>query len=49
MLEDPKIYLLQPHPSQVISILRAIGIGDNEEKLQNNLLQILTGEVNLLH
>ncbi len=38
-------YLFQPHPAQIISIFRILGVGDPDpEKLQNNLVQIGTGE-----
>ncbi|CAF5099922.1 unnamed protein product, partial [Rotaria sp. Silwood1] len=37
-------YLLQPHAAQVISIFRMLGIGDKNEELKNNLVQIGTGE-----
>ncbi|CAF0744473.1 unnamed protein product [Adineta steineri] len=37
-------YLLQPHAAQIISIFRMLGIGDKQEELKNNLVQIRTGE-----
>ena len=37
-------YLLQPHPSQVISIFRMLSCGDTDDKIKNNLVQIGTGE-----
>ncbi|CAF1341009.1 unnamed protein product [Rotaria sp. Silwood1] len=37
-------YLLQPHAAQVIAIFRMLGIGDKNEELKNNLVQIGTGE-----
>jgi len=37
-------YLMQPHAAQVISIFRLLGIGEGKSKLQNNLVQIGTGE-----
>ncbi|CAF4529650.1 unnamed protein product [Rotaria sp. Silwood2] len=43
-LEDQNNYLFQPHAAQVISIFRMLGIGDIEERLINNLVQIGTGE-----
>ncbi|CAF4652281.1 unnamed protein product [Rotaria sp. Silwood2] len=43
-LKDQNNYLLQPHATQVISIFRMLGIGDTEERLINNLVQIGTGE-----
>ncbi|XP_065682287.1 uncharacterized protein LOC124816231 [Hydra vulgaris] len=67
-IENQKSYLLTPHPSQVISIFRILGIGYielkqvkslsetfksvvynekqlvNNDKLQNNLVQVGTGE-----
>ncbi|CAF1137415.1 unnamed protein product, partial [Didymodactylos carnosus] len=42
--EDKNNYLLQPHAAQIISIFRMLGIGDTKEKLNNNLVQIGTGE-----
>ncbi|CAF0939888.1 unnamed protein product [Adineta steineri] len=41
---DRKNYLLQPHAAQVVSIFRMLGVGDENEKLKNNLVQIGTGE-----
>ncbi|CAF4090243.1 unnamed protein product, partial [Rotaria sordida] len=43
-LTEKDNYLLQPHAAQVISIFRMLGIGDTEEELKNNLVQIGTGE-----
>lgn len=37
-------FLIQPHPAQIIGIFRIFGIGDSEEKLENNLVQIGTVE-----
>ncbi|CAF0898623.1 unnamed protein product [Adineta steineri] len=37
-------YLLQPHAAQIIAIFRMLGIGDKKEDLNNNLVQIGTGE-----
>ena len=37
-------YLIQPHAAQVVSIFRMLGIGDKNEQLVNNLVQIGTGE-----
>ena len=43
--DSKEIYLFQPHPAQVISIFRILGIGYSDpEQLQNNLVQIGTGE-----
>ena len=39
-----KQYLMQPHPAQVVSILRMLCCGDHDEKIKNNLVQIGTGE-----
>lgn len=36
--------LRQPHAAQIISIFRMLGIGDKKELLENNLVQIGTGE-----
>jgi len=41
---DQRSFLLQPHPAQVISIFRLLGIGATTEVLENNLIQINTGE-----
>ncbi len=43
-LDNQNSYLLKPHAAQVISIFRLLGIGDEQEKLSNNLVQIGTGE-----
>ncbi|CAF0938955.1 unnamed protein product [Adineta steineri] len=43
-VEDKQSYLLQPHAAQVISIFRMLGIGDKNEELKNNLVQVGTGE-----
>ncbi|CAF3762063.1 unnamed protein product, partial [Rotaria sp. Silwood1] len=43
-MERKDNYLLQPHAAQVISIFRMLGIGDDKEELENNLVQIGTGE-----
>ncbi|CAF2540353.1 unnamed protein product [Rotaria sp. Silwood2] len=37
-------YFFKPHAAQVVSILRMLGIGDKNEKLENNLVQIGAGE-----
>ena len=42
--QDREYYLFQPHPAQVISIFRIFGVGDDTSRLQNNLIQIGTGE-----
>ncbi|CAF4739828.1 unnamed protein product, partial [Rotaria sp. Silwood2] len=42
--DNQESYLLQPHAAQVVAIFRMLGIGDKEEKLNNNLVQIGTGE-----
>ncbi|CAF2542951.1 unnamed protein product [Rotaria sp. Silwood2] len=42
--EDKNNYLLQPHAAQVISVFRMVGIGDKNEELTNNLVEIGTGE-----
>ena len=42
--EEGEGYLFQPHPAQVISIFRILGIGEDKEELINNLAQIKTGE-----
>ncbi|CAF4542845.1 unnamed protein product [Rotaria sp. Silwood2] len=42
--EDKNNYLLQPHAAQVISVFRMLGIGDKNEELTNNLVEIGTGE-----
>ena len=39
-----KKFLFQPHAGQVISILRMINCGDKDMKIQNNLVEIGTGE-----
>ncbi|ETO32257.1 hypothetical protein RFI_04860, partial [Reticulomyxa filosa] len=41
---DQETYLLQPHPAQVISIFRVLGIDESKSGLVNNLVQIGTGE-----
>jgi len=43
-LGDQETYLLQPHAAQVISIFRLLGVGDKKEVMQNNLIEISTGE-----
>jgi len=43
-LNDRDNFLLQPHAAQVISIFRILGVGATKEDLQNNLVQIGTGE-----
>ena len=43
-VNNRETYLLQPHPAQVISIFRILGIGDKNVDLSNNLVQIGTGE-----
>ncbi|CAF4248425.1 unnamed protein product [Rotaria sp. Silwood2] len=43
-LYDRNNYLIQPHAAQIISIFRLLGIGDDNEELMNNLVQIETGE-----
>ena len=43
-VENQDMYLLRPHPAQVISILRLFGNGDDREALTNNLIEIGTGE-----
>ena len=43
-MNDRQNFLLQPHAAQVISIFRLLGVGATDEKLQNNLVQIGTGE-----
>ncbi|CAF4122389.1 unnamed protein product [Adineta steineri] len=42
--DDQDSYLLQPHAAQIIAIFRMLGIGDRKEELNNNLVQIGTGE-----
>ncbi|ETO33243.1 hypothetical protein RFI_03864 [Reticulomyxa filosa] len=42
--EDQDSYLLQPHPAQVISIFRMLGIDESKVGLTKNLVQIGTGE-----
>lgn len=42
-LQDQKTYLLQPHPAQVVSIFRLLGIGESCG-LDNHLIEIGTGE-----
>ncbi|CAF4322129.1 unnamed protein product [Rotaria sp. Silwood2] len=42
--EDKHNYLLQPHTAQIVSIFRMLGIGDRNEELSNNLVEIGTGE-----
>jgi hypothetical protein len=42
--EENKKYLLTPHPAQVVSIFCMLGLDKNEEFLQNNLVEIKTGE-----
>ena len=37
-------FLRQPHAAQVISIFRMLGIGGKDERLENHLVQIGTGE-----
>ena len=43
-LTDKQNYLLQPHAGQIASIFSMLGIGDKREGLNNNLIQIGTGE-----
>lgn len=43
-VENQDMYLIRPHPAQVISILRLFGNGDDKETLTNNLIEIGTGE-----
>ena len=42
--KDPETILLKPHTIQVITILRLLGCIDSPTKLQNQLMQIGTGE-----
>ena len=42
--EFQEFYQMKPHPAQVISIFRLLGIGDDNEDLINNLCEIGTGE-----
>lgn len=42
--QEIRNYLFQPHGAQIIGLLRIFGSGDKTECLQNNLVQILTGE-----
>ncbi|KAL4434988.1 hypothetical protein ABPG74_017744 [Tetrahymena malaccensis] len=42
--EEKEIYLFQPHAGQAISIFRLLGLGYKEDGLQNNFIQIGTGE-----
>lgn len=41
---NKKSYLFKPHPAQVISIFRMLGVGDDKEQLTKNLIEIKTGE-----
>ncbi|ETO10976.1 hypothetical protein RFI_26400 [Reticulomyxa filosa] len=43
-VENQNSYLLQPHPAQVISIFRMLGIDESKKELISNLIQIGTGE-----
>ena len=43
-LDDQKNYLVQPHAAQVVAIFRLLSIGDTQEDLINNLVEIRTGE-----
>ncbi|ETO21276.1 hypothetical protein RFI_15929, partial [Reticulomyxa filosa] len=43
-VDDQKSCLVQPHPAQVISIFRMLGIEENKTGLTNHLIQIGTGE-----
>ncbi|CAF3191489.1 unnamed protein product [Rotaria sp. Silwood2] len=43
-LSDKQNYLLQRHAAQVISLFRMLSIGDQKERLNNNLIQVGTGE-----
>jgi len=42
--ENKESYLFIPHPAQILSIFRIFGCGDDNNSLQNNLVQIGTGE-----
>ncbi|CAF4448974.1 unnamed protein product [Rotaria sp. Silwood2] len=43
-IENKNSYLLKPHAAQVVSIFRMLSLGDKNEELKNNLVQIGTGE-----
>ncbi|CAF2919583.1 unnamed protein product [Rotaria sp. Silwood2] len=43
-VENKNTYLLKLHAAQVVSIFRMLSLGDKNEELKNNLVQIETGE-----
>ncbi|ETO08110.1 hypothetical protein RFI_29276 [Reticulomyxa filosa] len=43
-VKDQDSYLVQPHPAQVISIFRILGVEEKTKGLTNHLIQIGTGE-----
>ena len=43
---DKKSYLFKPHPAQIISIFRMLGIGDDKEQLDRNLLKLKQAKEN---
>ncbi|ETO36876.1 hypothetical protein RFI_00186, partial [Reticulomyxa filosa] len=43
-VKDQNNYLVQPHPAQVISIFRMLGVEEKKTGLTNHLIQIGTGE-----
>ncbi|ETO33241.1 hypothetical protein RFI_03866 [Reticulomyxa filosa] len=43
-VDNQKSYLVQPHPAQVISIFRILGVEEKKKGLTNHLIQIGTGE-----